>query len=348
MNKWIFRGILFAALLIGGIYLTPKIVYTFSHESVDNAYVTGTIVPISAEIRGRIVHVHVKDNQFVAAGTPLLEIYPDDYTAIVEARKEAVTRLGAEEREMLAAIVEREKSLVQARANLLAAASEENLAAKEVERYKNLFSEELISQSQFDRSESVHKVAHARKESSAAALAGAETAIETLRARIATQKIRIREAQISSEMAKLDLQRTIVKAPISGRVAQKNVDAGKYVQTGQTLLAIVKDETWIVANFKETQIKKMAVGQSVEIKVDAYPGVTFKGHIDSLQAGTGSVFSLLPPENATGNFVKVVQRLPVKIIVDSPFDPDHPLLPGLSVTPYVDVRKKTGPKLVSK
>jgi len=348
MKKWAFRGILAAVLLIGGIYLTPVVIYRLSHESVDNAYVTGTIVPIAAEIRGRVVKVHIRDNQYVTAGTPLLDIFPDDYTATVRVRNEAIIRLASEEQELQAAIEERKKSLGQALANLNAASAEENLAAKEVERYKNLYKEELISQSQYDRIESVYQVAHARKEAATATLAGVQTAIEAVHARMATQKIRIREAKILTDQAQLDLQRTVVRAPIAGRIAQKNVDPGKYVQMGQTLLAIVKEETWIVANFKETQIKKMAVGQPVEIKVDAYPGVTFKGRIDSLQAGTGSVFSLLPPENATGNFVKVVQRLPVKIVVDSPFDADHPLLPGLSVVPYVDVRQKTGPKLAGK
>jgi membrane fusion protein (multidrug efflux system) len=328
--------------------LTPVVIYSLSHESVDNAYVTGTIVPIAAEIRGRVVKVHIKDNQYVEAGAPLLEIFPDDFTATHQVRKEAIFRLASEEREIQAAILERKKSVGQAKANLNAVMVEENLAAREVERYKYLYKEELVSQSQYDRVESVHAVSSARKESATAALAAAETAIETLEARLMTQKIRIREAQIARDLAKMDMARTVVKAPIAGRVAQKNVDPGKYVQAGQTLLALVKDGTWIIANFKETQIKKMAIGQPVDIKVDAYPGLKFKGHIDSLQAGTGSVFSLLPPENATGNFVKVVQRLPVKIIVDTPFDSDHPLLPGLSVTPSVDVRQKTGPKLVIK
>ena len=128
----------------------------------------------------------------------------------------------------------------------------------------------------------------------------------------------------------------------------KNVDPGKYVEPGQPLLSIVKEDTWVIANFKETQIKKMSVGQPVEVKVDAYPGKVFKGHVDSVQPGTGAVFSLLPPENATGNFVKVVQRVPVKIIIDSRFDPVHPLWPGLSVVPSVDITRQTGPKLMKK
>ena len=117
---------------------------------------------------------------------------------------------------------------------------------------------------------------------------------------------------------------------------------------GQSLLSIVKEDIWVIANFKETQIAKMTVGQPVEIKIDAYPSVKFQGHVDSLQPGTGAVFSLLPPENSTGSFIKVVQRIPVKITLDSKFDPNHPLWPGLSVIPSVDISRATGPKLFSK
>jgi membrane fusion protein (multidrug efflux system) len=138
----------------------------------------------------------------------------------------------------------------------------------------------------------------------------------------------------------------VVVAPITGRVAKKNVDPGKYVQIGQPLLTIVDEENiWVSANFKETQIKDMRVGQPVEIDVDSYPGITFKGRVDSFQPGTGSVFSLLPPQNATGTFVKVVQRIPVKIVLDSPPDSSHPLWPGLSVIPYVDITEKSGEAL---
>jgi len=246
---------------------------------------------------------------------------------------------------MQALVEERKKALQQARASLNAALAEENLAAKELERHNNLYKEGLVTTSQYEHAESVLTVAQARKEAAAAAVAGAETAIKTLEARSTTQNYRIREAGMAKDRAQLDLSRTVVSAPIAGIIAMKNIDVGKYVQPGQTLLSIVKEDTWIVANFKETQIKKMAVGQPVEIKVDAYPGKIFKGHIESLQAGTGSVFSLLPPENATGNFIKVGQRIPVKIVIDTPFDPDHPLWPGMSVVPDVDVSRQTGSKL---
>lgn len=338
--------VLIALVLLGGsVYGGYLLVESFFYESTDNAYITGTIVPVSAEVRGRVVRVSVADNQFVKQGEPLVEIFRTDYVHEVMKRKESLLRLSAEELELKAALEERSKGLLQEQANLAAAASEEDLARREFQRYERLIKEEAISQSQYDRLESLWKVALSKKESAFAAVAEASASLEAVKAKVATHAFKIKEGQVSKSQAELDLTRTLLKAPIAGRIAMKNVDPGKYVQPGQTLLSIVQDDTWVTANFKEIQIKKMTVGQPVRIKVDAYPGKIFKGHVDSLQPGTGAVFSLLPPENATGNFVKVVQRVPVKIILDSGFDPEYPLWPGLSVIPSVDVTRPTGRKL---
>ena len=345
MKKWGYRILVIALVLAGCVYAAVAIVQSLSSETTDDAYVTGTVVPIAAEVRGRIVKVYIKDNQQVAAGDPLVEIFRDDYANTLQERREGISRLEAEYRELRASVDQKRKALGQARANLSAAKAEEALARNEVKRYEGLHKQDIISPSQFDRIESQGRVAAAKREAAEATVAEAESAVESIQARLNTQTFRIRESETSRKMAELDLSRTTLVAPISGRIAMKRVDPGKYVQPGQALLTIVQQETWVVANFKETQIKKMTVGQPVEIRVDAYPGKVFKGHVDSLQPGTGSVFSLLPPENATGNFVKVVQRVPVKIVLDEPPDPKHPLWPGLSVNPSVDVSKQTGPKL---
>jgi membrane fusion protein, multidrug efflux system len=345
MKKWAFRGFVILVIIAAGIYASIYLIHSFSHESTDDAYVAGVIVPVAAEVRGRVVKVHIDDNRYVAAGTPLLEIFREDYANTLAERKGSVSRATAEEHELQASIAERRKALTQTQANLDAALAEESLARKELKRYEGLLKEELVSLSQYDHAESRWKVSHARKEAAAAAVAEAEAALETTQARLTTQKFKIIEAEASRNLAQLDVRRTIVVAPVSGRIARKNVDPGKYVQPGQPLLSIVAENTWIIANFKETQITKMAVGQPVQIRVDAYPDVTFKGHVESLQPGTGAVFSLLPPENATGNFVKVVQRIPVKIVLEHGSDPAYPLWPGLSVIPSVDVSRQTGPKL---
>ena len=347
MNKWSFR-LLVIGIVLAGICAVIYFVWSLSYESTDDAYVAGVIVPVSAEVKGKVVKVYIKDNQSITAGNPLLEIFRDDYTHVMTQSKETLSQVKAEDSELRASVEEKKKALVQAKANLDAARAEEDLADKDVKRYERLLKQKVVAQSHFDTVQSRWKVAQARREAAEAAVAEAGAALETLKARVTTQGFRIKEAETSRDQARLDLSRTVVTAPMSGRIAMKNVDPGKYVEPGQPLLAIVQEDTWVIANFKETQIKKMTVGQSVEIKVDAYPGMTFKGHIDSVQPGTGAIFSLLPPENATGNFVKVVQRVPVKIVIDSRFDPAHPLWPGLSVVPTVDVSRRTGPGLAKK
>ena len=345
MRVWVYRGSVIFILLAACIGTAAYFIHSLSYESTDDAYIAGTIIPIASEVRGQVTKVHVHDNQSVTAGMPLLEIYQSDYLNLVQERTGAVSRFKAEDLELRASIEQKEKAFTQAKANLDAALAEENLTAKERERYSRLIGQGAISQSRFDRVESQWQVANARTKAAAAALDEAAVAVKALKARLTTQTFRIAEAQASHDLARRDLARTVVVAPATGRIAKKNVDPGKYVQAGQTLLAIVAEHTWVIANFKETQIEKMTVGQPVEVKVDAYPGKVFRGRIDSLQPGTGAVFSLLPPENATGNFVKVVQRVPVKIVFEKPHDPAYPVWPGLSVIPTVDVSRPTGSKL---
>ncbi|HPI92004.1 MAG TPA: HlyD family secretion protein [Deltaproteobacteria bacterium] len=340
MRKWLFRGLAAVILLAGGIYAGVKFIDSRTHEGTDNAFVTGTVVRVSSEVKGRVIKVSIEDNEFVAAGQAMIEICQDDYRNILQENEDEVLRTKAEDRELRATIEQRYKVLEQSRAGLAASLAEEDMALKELMRYKALQSKGVVSQSEFDRVESQWKVACARRQAASASVQESESGIVGLQAKLKTQEYKIREARTGLRKAELDLARTVVTAPVAGRVAVKNVDPGKYVQPGQPLLAIVEQDTWVVANFKETQIRKMAVGQPVKVKVDAYPGVAFSGHVDSLQPGTGAVFTLLPPENASGNFVKVVQRIPVKIVVDSPFDPDHPLRPGLSVHPVVDIGVK--------
>jgi membrane fusion protein (multidrug efflux system) len=348
MKKWGFKIFVIVIITAAVIYGMILFIHSLSHESTDDAYVSGTIVPIAAEIKGRVTNVFVSDNQYVKEGNPLLEIYQQDYISHFNESNHSLSRLTSEESELRAVIVEREKGLIRAHANLDVAINEEDLASKELQRYEKLLKKEAVSQNEYDQFHSRWLVAVARKKAAEATVSEAEVALQSAKTKTTTQSFKIKEAQSVKNLTQLDLTRTVVTAPVSGRVAMKNVDTGKYVMPGQALLSIVKEDIWVIANFKETQIAKMTVGQPVEIQVDAYPSIKFKGHIDSLQPGTGAVFSLLPPENSTGTFIKVVQRVPVKIALDSKFDPHHPLWPGLSVIPSVDVSRATGPKLSSK
>ncbi len=348
MKKWGFRIFVVTVIAAAVIYGIVYFIHSLSHERTDDAYVAGTVVPIAAEVKGKVINVYIDDNQYVDAGKPLLEIYQQDYLDLAKEKKDAIFRLTSEENEQSATIEEKEKTLTKVRANLDVALSEEDLAQKEVQRYESLLKKDAVSQNEYDQMKSRWQATVARRKASVAAIGEAEAAIKAIKAKYATQSFKIKEAQSTKNLVDLDLTRTVVVAPVSGRIAMKNIDPGRYVMPGQALLAIVKEDIWVIANFKETQIAKMAVGQPVEIKVDAYPSMKFSGHVDSLQSGTGSVFSLLPPENATGYFVKIVQRVPVKIIIDSKFDSQHPLWPGMSVVPTVDVSHQNGTKLSKK
>jgi membrane fusion protein (multidrug efflux system) len=252
--------------------------------------------------------------------------------------------------------------LEQARAQVAAAQAEQVRAREDVSRYERLLQGGAVSRQQRDNAEAATQTADAnldaarRAEQAAAdAVRQAEGELGEARARLesapaAPDQVALSRAQVDQaeaaiaqlqaavQQAELNLSYTKIYAPEAGRITRKSVEPGAYVQVGQTLFSIVPDQVWVVANFKETQLRYMRPGQPATIRVDAYPDKVLKGHVDSIQAGAGARFSLLPPENATGNYVKVVQRVPVKIVIDEPPDPDRVLGPGMSVVPEVRVR----------
>jgi len=340
-RTWVIRTAIVLALAICALYAFHKISYAMTHESTDDAFIDGVVVPISSEVKGQVTKVFVADNQFVKKGDALLEVFQEDFSRVVQSKESSLARLSSETQELQATVKMKTMGLARVRADLDASSTDAALAEKDFQRATELYKKEVISQSQFDQAEARFKASSARNEAARAAVAETEASIEALNTQLTTQTFKIKEAEEATGLAKLDLNRTVVTAPITGRIAKKNVDIGKYIQQGQPLFSIVDDSSlWIVANYKETQISQMRLGQTVDITIDAYPGVTFRGHIDSFQPGTGAVFSLLPPQNATGNYVKVVQRIPVKILIDSKPDPVYPLWPGLSVYPSVATSKK--------
>jgi membrane fusion protein (multidrug efflux system) len=334
-NLYLAAGALLV-LAVLAVAFGPRVFYALSHESTDDAYVDGKIVTVSAEVTGNVSKVYVDDNQPVKAGDLLVEIEDRHYQLTADEKEARWKRMNAEETEIRLSIEEKTSALEKAKAELEAAQAEEELASKERERYRRLLEAQSVSRSRYDDAKAKWQVAAARTKAARAALAENALGVENLKAGRVIQRGKIREALASLDLAKLSLHKTEIRAPVSGRVARKNVEAGKYVSAGQPLLSIVDgSDIWIVANFKETQIEKMKVGDPVDVRVDAYPDRAFKGRVESFQPGTGAVFSLLPPENSTGNFVKVVQRVPVKIVLDSPGNPGRALWPGMSVVPYV-------------
>jgi len=302
--------------------------------TTDNAFVDASIYPISSRIPGTVATVHVKDNQPVRKGDILLELDPTDY--------EIRVRMAAADLDMARNETSGDYAQVEAaRAMVSHAKARLDQSELDLKRGSALFAREVIPREQLDRLETARKVAAAQLREAEEGLRKAEAQLGLAgnggkEARVAQREAKLREAQ-------LNLSYTRITSPADGYVTRKSVEPGTTIQAGQPLMAVVPlDEVWITANYKESQITHMKPGQKVTFTVDAYPSMSFKGRVESIMAGTGAAFSLLPPENATGNYVKVVQRVPVKIVVDSGSDPQHLLRVGMSVIPTVDVERSLG------
>jgi membrane fusion protein, multidrug efflux system len=366
------RLVLLFVLLIAIAVGTWMYLRGLTRESTDDAFVAADVQLVNAKVPGRILEIPVRDNQLVTAGQVLAIVEDADYQSRVDQAKAAVDLAGAQVREanaevglvtataaravelQQAELAAAEARLQQVQAALAGATTESERAAAEADRYQQL-TERAVSRLKLQDLEAARTAA-------AAALRGAQQATTSAQAEVAAAKARLgtaeaerarvdvataarqrREAELEQARAALheaQLQQsyTRIVAPTNGRVTKKSVLPGTFVQTGQTLMALVGTEIWVVANFKETQLQHMQPGLSVSIYVDAY-GIELDGHIDSVQSGSGAAFSLLPPENATGNYVKVVQRVPVKIVFDQQPDPKvYHLGPGMSVEPTVHLK----------
>ena len=310
-RRFVLLGVLAVLLIAGGIWGWREISFYRVHVETDDAYVEAHIDPVLPKVAGFVQRVLVDDNQRVRQGDLLLTIDARDY------RARAATAA--------ADLQNARASVVVARSTVQAAETNRAKTAADLRRYATLRQKEEVSQQQYDAAK--------------AASDAAEAEVRSQQGQVAAAEARVRQKQADLDYARLQESYGEVTAPSTGTVSRKNVEVGQYVQTGQPLLAIVSDEQpWIVANFKETQLKKMRVGQRVAIDVDAYPKRPFRARVQSIAAATGAKFALLPPDNATGNFTKVVQRVPVKIVLDEPADPARPLRAGMSVTATVDVR----------
>ena len=328
-------------LAAGGVYYWLS---TRGRQSTDDAYTSGRLVTIAPHVAGYVTELDVNDNQYVHQGEVLLRIDGRDYVA---ARDQAQASLDAARSQIDSARfgVEVAKQtfpaqLRQAQGTLLAAQAQQYRAETE---YRRQHSIERAATTQQDIDYSTAALDQARAqvvqaEGQVQAATPVAPQISTQRTRVDQQSSSLAQAQAQLDRARLNVEWTVIRAPSDGWIAQRNVERGSYVQSGQALFAIVQPEVWITANFKETEITRMRAGQPVQIAVDAYPNLHLSGHVDSIQLGAGSAFSTFPPENATGNFVKIVQRVPVKIVIDDGLDPLAPLPIGISVEPTVDIR----------
>lgn len=288
------------------------------YQSTDDAYVETTTVQVSPKVSGHITKVYVDDNQHIEAGMVVAEIDDTDYKVALQKAEAAYEKVLLDQK--------------NAQANFKAMQTNIDVAKKDLDRYTKLFESGAVSKQTLD-------TAQAKYDSAQANLTQAEQALLSKSDnKVADANLKVVKAEL--DQAKLNLQYTKVIAPQTGTVTSRRVEKGMFVQTGSPLFVIVPDKVWIVANFKENQLRNMKPHQKVDIKVDTYPNHIFKGEVQSIQRSSGAKSSLFPPENAVGSFVKIVQRIPVKIVFTEKINPDEfTIVPGMSVVPKVRVKE---------
>jgi len=364
--KWVLAAL--ALVVLAGGFFGWR--YYSVHESTDDAQIDGHISPISSRVSGTVFRVLHDENETVRAGDLLIELDPKDYQVAVDraradlANAEAsataahvdvpltTTTSSSQLAAADAAVKAADRDILAAQARVQESQANYNKAASDLKRMDQLVAKDEVSQQQYDAAVAAAGSARATLDAANAAVSSAESRALQARAQAAAaqtvpEQIRVTQARAGAasaevqkyraalEQAELNLQYTKIYAPVTGVLSKRNVEAGQVLQPGQPLFAIVDlDNLWVTANFKETQLRNMRPGQKAAGQGDAY-GHTYLGVIESIGGATGSRFSVLPPENASGNYVKVVQRLPVRIRLDKGQDPSHILRPGMSVVPTV-------------
>ena len=322
------------AIAIGGViwWLNAR-----NYVSTDDAFIAARTVPVSADITGKIVGVPVTDNQLVKSGQPLVRIDPRDYKAAVAQAQAELEQAKSNVANIEAQIAAQQSKIAQAKTQVTQTEAALTYARQQNTRAQNLLTRGAGTEQNAQQTASQLTQSQAAYSAAKAAETVAEKQLAVLRTQRDAAAASVDAAQAKLEQTKVNLDRTVISAPTAGHVANLSAAVGAYAQPGQALMSLVPLHVWVAANFKETDLADMHVGDKVDISVDAYPGKTFHGRVQSIQAGSGVAFSLLPPENATGNFVKVVQRVPVKIVFDQP--PKVYLGPGMSVVPSVKVSR---------
>lgn len=320
-------GLVVAAILGWGAHFAFR---AYHYQETDDAYIAGHLHTVSAQIDGQVKDVRVEDNQFVHAGDVLLELDPLQFQIALDKAKAAVAQTQAQVEQLTAAthqaaatVAEAHARVTQAEAQAAQATAQLELANITLTRNEQLVKEDGAAQAELDQARSGAQVAKATRNAASANLLAAQAAVKSaeaaqasIQAQIDAAQAAVAAAQAAQHDAERQLANTIVKAPSDGRVGNRHIESGDRVQAGQALLALAETDTWITANFKETQLAHMRVGQPVDLTIDAIPAGELHGRLESVSPASGAQFALLPPDNATGNFNKVVQRVPVKILLD--------------------------------
>ena len=326
-KKWLSLGIILAAAVAGTLWAWLRWRHEQVFVSTDDAYVRGRIVSVASRIPGPLQTLAVEENQPVKAGQVIATVDPRDYDAAVERAKASLV-------EARSALALNQAQIEQASAQVAAARSQRTLAQTDRQRLSALYERQSIPKQKFDQAVTADEVA-------AASVAAAQKQVAAAEGVLGVSRSKVSVAQAALDAALLQRSYCTITAPCDGVISRKLAEPGMVVAPGQPLLAVVplgQQEIWVEANYKETQLARVHPGQQVILRTDLDGSKSFAGTVESLSAGTGSVFSLLPAENATGNWVKVVQRLPVRIRLAPDADPEHRLRLGLSVTVTIDTR----------
>ena len=313
------------------------IIHSLYYQSTDDAFVEGRLIAVAPKASGHIIKLYVNDNDSVKKDQLIAEIDPKDYEA-------EVRRIEAELSEAIAnsnvAGSETEKTeamLAQSSENLDSAKSKLNFAKKDYKRYDALNKEGICTKQEYDSSKTQLEVANSNYNEAVEKQKSMNSALKSAKAKNDASLANIEKLEAQLELAKLNLSYTKIYAPQDGTISSRNVEIGNYVKVGQPILTVVSPEVWIVANFKETQVGKMQKGQEVIVKIDTFGGKKFKAQVDSIQRASGAKASLFPPENAVGSYIKIVQRIPVKITFTQDYS-EYNIIPGMSVVPRVKIK----------
>jgi membrane fusion protein (multidrug efflux system) len=336
-EHWILASVATGVLLVAVIGGLAYWLSVRDYESTDDAFVAARSFSVAPKVSGYVTEIPVTDNQHVNAGDLLARIDDRDYVIAVDQAKAQVSVAEANIDNVQAQIASQHQQVDQARAQVDQAEAQLQFAKQEEARAKDLVDKGAGTVQREQQTRSDLQSQQANDVRAKAALVAAELGVKTLEAQLESARAQLQQAQAQLDQANLNLQYTRVTAAQAGRVVKLSGAVGTFATAGQSLMMFVPDEIWIVANYKETQLRDMRPGQPVEFSIDAYPGRKLIGRVASVQPGSGTAFSLLPAENATGNFVKVVQRVPVKIVVDN-WPADVAIGPGMSVVPWTKVR----------
>ncbi len=339
------------ALLVGAIVLVAiGLIWYFDHQNrgqfmqaTDNAYVAADSVVIAPKISGYVERVYVTENQSVRRGQPLAELDPREYRSQTAQITSQIATANAAGDTSRAQIAEQQAAISQAQAQLYSARDEAAFVSQQVLRYQPLAATGAEPRERLAQLQTQARQARERVNVAQAGLLGAQRRVGTLNAQVRQAQSQAQTARAQLSAARVNVESTVLRAAIDGRVGDLSVRVGQFVQPGMRMMTLVPtDRLFIEANFKETQLGLMRVGQSVKVEIDALSGVEVTGRVASFAPGTGAQFSVLPPQNATGNFTKIVQRVPVRIAIDAPPEVRRLLIPGMSVDVTVDTRSAKG------